>query len=810
MLPDLRLAVRRLLSAPGFSAVSVLILALGIGAITAVFSAVEAVLLRPVPFVRPAELYCLHSAVSNEVGLFSIPEYCAYRDQNQTFKALAAVSTYSTTLADQGEARFVQGLRISGNAFELLGMRPAAGRLLRPDDDRPGAQRVAVIGAGLWERAFGGRPDTIGRTVLVNGLPCVIVGVLPAGFVIPVNGFHYDVCVPLQADADPARYVHGSLHFLRVIGRIAPGATESQALSDMAGILRDLRLRYPQEYGGGAEGRLVTLTDQVVGDSRPMLLTIFGLVAALLLLASTNLAGLHLVRAIARQHDFALRTALGATRARLLRTVFAECLVLAIAGGAAGLLLAGWGLHFLQSFVPVDLPRGQDLRFNASVFTFAALASLVFGLLPALAPVWLVSSTDLRGAFSSGGRTTTGGQRRVRHLLASLQVALALSLLVCTALFLRSFWAAGAQRLGFDASNTLTFRLTLPETGYGDRDALIRHYERMQARFSAVPGVASVGATSLLPLVTGLATVNFMVTGQAPVRESELPSANYRLVSPGYFESMHIPVLKGRVLTERDDRDHPLAVVVCSTLANTLFPGQDAVGRRVDLQDRSAGYRTFEIVGIVADVKQGRIEDAPTFDVYVPYRQMDPVAVPWIRYRTYWVLRGPATEAAMESAIRREVHSVDPSIAISSIRTLEQVADSALAARRFTLIIVGFFAGTALLLTVAGIYSVIAFGVAQRTREIGVRLALGAKAGQILAMVLREGLAIVAFGAPAGILAALLLSRVISAQLYGVGPGDPWALAAAVLVIASVALLASWLPARRAARVNPIAALRSE
>jgi predicted permease len=810
MLLDLRLAVRRLLNTPGFLAVSVLILALGIGAITAVFSAVEAVLLRPVPYARPAELYCLFSSVSNELGLYSIPEFCTYRDQNRTFKALAAISSYNTTLADQGEARFVQGLRISGNAFELLGVRPAAGRLLVPDDDRPGAQRVAVIGAGLWQRAFGGRQDAIGRTVTVNGQPCVIVGVLPPGFVVPVNGFHDDVCVPLQADADPNRYVHGSLHYLRVIGRIAPGVTVPQALADMAGILKDLRLHYPEEYGGKGESRLVTLTDQIVVDSRPMLLTIFGLVAALLLLASSNLAGLHLVRAIGRQHDFALRTALGATRARLIRIVLAECLVLAVAGGAAGILLADWGLHSLQSFVPADLPRGQDLKFNGAIFSFAAFISLVFGLLPALAPVWLVSSSDLRGAFSSGGRTTTGGQRRVRHLLASLQVALALGLLVCTALFLRSFWAAGAQRLGFDASNTLTFRLTLPETGYGDPDALIRHSDRMKARLSAIPGVEGVGSTSILPLVAGLATVNFAVTGQAPVRESELPSANYRLVSPGYFETMRIPVLQGRGFTDRDDRDHPLAVVVCSTLASTLFPGRDAIGRRLDIQDKTVGYRTFEIVGIVADVKQGKIEDAPTFDVYVPVRQMETVAVPWVRYRTFWVLRGSASQAAMESAIRREVRAEDASIAISSVRTLEQVTDSALAARRFTLIIVGFFAGTALLLTIAGIYSVIAFGVAQRTREIGVRLALGAKAGQILAMVLREGLAILALGAPAGILAAILLSRLISTQLYGVRPGDPWALAAALLLIASVALLASWLPARRASRVNPIAALRAE
>ena len=810
MFSELRFAVRSLVKSPGFSVVSVLILALGIGAVTAVFSAVEAVLLRPLPYVRPQELYCLQSAVANQVGLFSIPEFCAYRDQCRTFQGMAAVSTFNTNLLDKGEAQFVQGIRISAGAFDLLGARPAAGRLLLAEDDRPGAPRVAVISSGLWQRSFGGSADAVGRTVSIDGQSRVIVGVLPPDFVLPVNGFHGDICVPLQPDSDPARYKHGSLHFLRVIGRFSPGTTEARALSDMAVVLKDLRQRYPKEYGGAGESRLTSLNDQIVGDSRPMLVTLFGLVGALLLLASTNLAGLHLVRAIGRHHDFAVRAALGASRIRLMRLGIAECLVLAVAGGAAGLLLAHWGLESLLSFVPADLPRSHELGFNGTVFAFAAVAALGFGLAPALAPVWLVSRADLRGAIAAGGRRTAGGHRRVRSLLASVQVALALALLACTALFQRSFWAAGAQRLGFDTSNALSVRLTLPEAGYRDRDALVHHYERMQARLTAIPGVDSVGETSLLPLATGLATAEFSVAGRAPVRESEVPSANYRLVSPGFFESMRIPVREGRVFTERDDMEHPLSVVIGSTLADTFFPGRDAIGQRLEIKDTLSGTRTLQVVGIVGDVKQGRIEDAPSFDVYVPYRQMDPIAVPWLRYRTFWVLRGSAPPASIDGALRREIHAEDPSIAISSVRTLEEVSDSALAARRFTLMVVGFFAGTALLLTIAGIYSVTAFGVAQRTREIGVRLALGAKSGQIFALVLREGLAIVGFGAALGILASLALSRLIAAQLYGVGPRDPGALAAAVILLAAVAFLACWLPARRAARVDPIVALRAE
>jgi predicted permease len=744
------------------------------------------------------------------VGLFSIPEFCEYRDKSRAFQGLAAIGSFNTNLMDHGEAQYVRGLKVSANIFELLGARPEEGRLLVPDDDRAGAARVVVISDGLWHRSFGGRADAVGKNVSIDGVSYTIVGVLPSGFILPAVGFYNDVCVPLQADADPMRYTHGSLSYLWVFGWIAPGTRTTQALSDMSRILRDLRLHYPKEYAGSGDNTMVPLSTQIVGDSRPMLLTLFGLVAALLLLVSTNLAGLHLVRAIGRQNDFALRTALGASRMRLMRLVLAECLVLAVAGGAAGLLVADWGLAYIMGFVAANLPRGQEIGFNGTIFAFSALASFVFGLAPALAPVWLVSRADLRSAIASGGRRTAGGQRRVRHVLASVQVALALALLACTALFLRSFWAAGAQRLGFDPAHALTVRLTLPQTGYGNPEALIHHYERLHARLASVPGIESVGVTSLLPLAPGLANVQFLVTGRPLPPDADIPSANYRMVNADFFDSMRIPLRQGRALMDRDDKDHPLVVVIGAALADAVFPKHDAVGQRLEIQDTSVGYRTAQIVGVAQNVKQTKIEDEPSFDVYVSYRQMDPAAVRWLRYRTFWVLRGPLPQGAMESALRRAVHAEDPSIAISSMLTLEQVTEGALAARRFTLMIVGFFAGTALILTIAGIYSVTAFGVAQRTREIGVRLALGAKAEQIFGLIVREGMLIVALGAPVGILAALAVSRLIAAQLYGVGPNDPAALAGAVALVAVVTFFACWLPARRAAGVDPIVALRAD
>lgn len=812
MLSDLRFALRGLLKVPGFALVSVLILTLGIGSITAVFSAVEAVLLRPFPFSHPERLEMVETAVPNQSGLFSIPEYCVYRDETRAFDGLAAVGNFNTNFVDGGHAQLAQGYRISAGAFEMLGVRPAAGRLLVPSDDLPGAPKVVVIGMGLWQRTYGGRRDIIGRTVSVDGEPRQIVGVLPAGFVLPTLVLHQDICLPMQADADPGRYKHGSLHFLRVIGRLAPGVSPAQAQQDLQSILLRLRARYPEEYGGTGRNVLTGFSDGIVAQSRPLLLTVFGAVGALLLLASTNLAGLHLVRSISRQREFAVRTALGATRARLARLVLAECFLLSIAGGLGGLLLAQWAVRSLLTFMPADMPRGHELQFNGTVFAFVALATVVFGLLPALGPLWLVSRQGLTRAMAHGGRASTGGQRRMGAWLASLQVAFAVALLVCTALFLRSFWAVGKERLGFDSDSAqvVTARLSLPAAGYPDLAALNRLYDHLHTRLAAAAGVEQAGEVSLLPLTAGLATVNFQLTGKSTARPEDLPSANYRLVTPEYFGAMGIRLREGRMFTERDDASRPLAVIIGTSLADAFFPRQDALGQRLEIQDTLVGYRTAVIVGVVNDVKQGRLEDAPTYDLWLPYRQMDPIAVKWLRSRSYWVVRGHVPAPTLARALQAAVREEDSSIAVASVETLKEVAEGARSGRKFTLILIGFFTATALILTIAGIYSVIAFGVAQRHREIGVRLALGARTRQIVALILGEGFGIVLWGAAAGALVSLVLGQLIAAQLYGVGPKDPLALFSALGLVIGVALLASWVPARRAAKIDPIVALRTE
>ncbi len=812
MLADFKYAFRTLTGAPGFALVSILILALAIGANTAVFSVVEAVLLRPLPFARQAELYSISSSATDQFTFFSLPEFCDYRDADTGFQGLAAIGTFNTTLADRGEAQIVEGVRISANAFELLGAQPAAGRLFVPDDDRPGAAPVVVISYGLWQANYGGRPDAVGRKVSLSGHSYTIVGVLPAGFVVPLNAFNRDICVPLQPDADPARQNRFSLHFLRVVGRLADGVTPAQAQARLDATLRNLRTRYPREYTGNGRNDLTPVAEQIVGKSRPQLLTLLGAVGALLLLACANLAGLHSVRVIGRRRELAIRTALGCSRFGLLRPLLAECLLLAAAGGLGGVLVASLSLEALTSAIPAGLPRAHEVRFDGALFLFAVIVSLVAGFAPALIPAGLFARAGWQGVAESGGRASSAGpsQSRLRTLLVSAQIAVALALLAGTALFLRSFWAVEAVRVGFDTANVLSARVSLPEAEYRDAAALIQFDEKLHASLGSIPGVTAVGATSLLPLSNGLATVEVGVLGRPQEREGTRPSADYRIVTPGYFEAMGIPLLQGRLLNEQDDREHPLAVVVNAALAAKVFAGQSVVGQRLAIDDTAVGTRTVEIVGVVGDVREGSIEGKPDSEMYLNYRQMDPAAVPWIRYRSFWVLRTAAPPQTVASILRQRIRALDPGVAVAGIQTMGDVVGLARSVRKFTLIVIAFFAATALLLTAAGISSVIAYGVSQRTRELGIRLALGATGGEMQRLVFREGFLILAAGGVLGVAAALSLGRLVASQLYGVGAGDPGALAASMLLLAAVALLACWLPARRAARVDPIVALRIE
>lgn len=812
MIHDLKFAFRSLAKTPGTSLAFVFILALGVGANTAVFSVVEAVLLRSLPYERPQELVAVRSAAASEVGLFNLAEFCEYRERSRSFAGLAALGSFNTNLVDGGEAQLVQGIRVTPILFEMVGVKPLRGRLLTPDDETANAAKVAVISEEFWRARFGGRDDVIGRVVRLSGELRTIVGVFPAGFVMPLNGYHKEVVVPLQSEADVTRHNHNGVHSLVVVGRLASGVTPSQALADLSSVLAALKNERPETYARFQHNLLVPLAEQISGDVRPVLGTLWGLVGSLLLLAGANLAGLLLVRGIGRRRELAIRAALGSSRGQLLRLLFAECLLLTLAGGVAGGLLAHVGLEKLLALLPPGVPRAAEIGFNGPVLGFTLLVALVAGILPGLLPAWSFSRADLREAIQTSTRGSTGGAglHRSRRWLVTVQIALAVALLACSGLFLRSFIAVGLERPGSDPARTLTARVSQPEVGYPDREALWRFEREFRARLAAIPGVETVGATSLLPLAPGLATTRFKVATQEERAGGELPNANYRLVAPGFFEALGVRLLSGRFLSETDDLNRPLVVVIGATLARTHFANQDAVGQMLEIEDRANGRRAFQIVGVVEDVKQTRLDDAPTFDLYVPFHQMEPPAVPWIRLRTYWVLRAALPASTLEAAFRRELKAMDASIPVASVLTLEQVADRSLAVRRFTLVIVSVLTGTALLLTVAGIYSVMAYGVAQRTREIGVRMALGAGIGTILRQVLGEGVGLMLRGAVFGVLAALALSRLIAAQLYKTSPYDPLTLAAAVALLFVVGLLACWIPARRAAKVSPLVAMTAE
>ena len=807
---DFRFALRQLLKSPAFSLVAVLTLALGIGANVVIFSVVNAVLLRPFAFAQPEKLIWIWSQrAETSRGNFTLPEFCDYRDQNTLLEGLAAIGSYNANLVDQSEAERVQGVRLSANIFQILGVQPLVGRVLVAADDRSDAPAVALISHGLWARRYGKQSTIIGTNVTLNGEPRVIVGVLPPDFVLP--NLDTDVVIPLQPDVDPRRNVRTSVNFLRLAGRIKPGVSMEQARAELDSIRQNLRRQYPDAYAGKIGVVTLPLTEEIVGNSRAMLVTILGAVAALLLIACVNLAGMSLARAAARQRELAVRSALGASRSHLVRLLLAESALLAIGGGGLGFLLAMWGSTALISLVPADLPRIHDLAIDIRVLIFTASTVLLATSICGLAPAWLLSRTDLRDALASGGRGSAGSSThtRLRTWLVAGQVGLALVLLASAGLFLRSFALLAKENPGFDPHNTLTVRLSLPPVGYADREAFVRLYEKLLPRLAALPGVESAGFVSLLPVNPGHSTIPFTVADRPPRTEDETPSAHYRIMTPGYLPAMQIPLRNGRNFTEEDTADRPPVAIISAPMAQKFFSDRSPIGQRLLLDDTNAPPRPVEIVGVVGAVKQEKLDSPATFDIYLPLRQVPNDNISFLRTYSYWVLRASISPTALDTSVRNEIHRVDVNVP-ASIRTMEQAVANALAMRRFSLLLVALFAATALLVAAAGLYAVIAYGITQRTREIGLRLALGATHGRILRMVLNEGLRLVLVGLGLGFLAMCAVMKLISSQLYGVSARDPLSLILVTALLAIISLLACLMAAQRAFRVDPAIALRAD
>jgi predicted permease len=809
---DVRFSLRSLRKSPGFSVVAVITLALGIGATVATFSVVNTVLLRPFAFSHPEKLLWIYSQRSdNPRTNFSLPEYCDYRDQTTSFESLAGVASFNPSFADSGPPERVQGVRMSASAFAMLAVRPFLGRALIAEDDRNGARGVVLISYGLWSRRYARDPAVIGRAVNLNGETREIIGVLPTSFALP--NLDTEIVVPLQPDADPRRNARNSVNFLRMVGRLKSNVTLQQAHAELEAIRQNLQRQYPGIYTGKIGLTVVPLTEEIVANIRSVLLTIFCAATAVLLVGCVNLAGISLSRAAARQRELAVRTALGATRGQVTRLLLSESFVLALVGGSLGIFLEMWGQRALLRLVPTDLPRIESFSIDWTVLLFACALIFLAAVICGIAPAWLLSRSDLREALVSGGRGSTGGglQARLRTWLVSGQIALALVLLANAGLLLRSFVRLSSEQAGFDPSGVETIRFSLPQTGYDDVGSIVHFYDQLHSRASAITGIKSDALVSILPLAPkSISFVHFTRPDRPPARPEDTPSTNYRIVTPAYFQTMGIPLLEGRSFTESDDAEHPPVAIVSTIVAKNHFSDGSPIGQRILVDDTDHDPRPMQIVGIVGPVKQTNLETPAKADIYLPLRQMPKDGVPWLRNSAYWVVKTSGGAAGLERLLRDTIQNVDPNVAVGPVRPMSEAVTAALAARHFSLLLVGSFAAAALFLAAAGLYGVISYGIQQRNREIGVRLALGATRARILRMIFKEGAVLLAAGILAGFAMALGLARLVASQMYGVNEHDPFSFAVVGLLLSVISFLACAIAARRAMNIDPIVSLRSE
>src|SRR5262245_19855233 len=815
LLQDLRYGARMLLKSPGFTLIAVITLALGIGANTAIFSLVNSILLRQLPFRQPELLVRVDSRrLASGKYPFTLPDFIDYRDQNQSLSGIAAYTSWSANLADQGEPEQLQGLRISANAFELLGVEAVAGRVLAPGDDAPGQQHVVVLSYGLWRRRFGADPQLVGKKLTLNGASYTVVSVLPPQFFFPtgsVNVREAELAVPLAPDADPLRDVRTSTNFLRALGRLKPGVTREQAEADLTAVAQRLRQQYPVANRQKLGVTLSPLHEEVVGSFRLMLWVLLGAVGVVLLITCVNLANLTLARATGRRREMAIRAALGATRRRLVQQLATESLLLALFGAGLGLLLAFYGIDLMLALSPATLPRTGEVGIDFRVLGFTLALSLLAGALFGLAPAWQATRVSLNEELKGSGRGASGGERqnRARSLLVVSEIALSVALLAGAGLLIKSFLRLQAVNPGFEAENALAIRLSLPKAQYSNRAAVTAFYEKLRPRLESLPGVEAVGFVSALPLSGTLFSIPFTIEGRA-TSPDEAQRADYRAVDAGYFRALKIPLIAGREFNERDAAETPPVALISQTLARLHWPQGSPLGARLRINDNNQGPRPVEVVGVVGDVKHLGLDGEPAPHIYLPVHQGHDAGVAWLTNTQYWLLRTTVDPLTLSAAARREIQAVDRNAPASNIRAMEQYLAASVAPRRFNLRLLTIFAAAALILAATGLYGVISYGVTQRKRELGIRIALGARPGDVLKLVTGEGMALAIIGVALGLMAALALTRVMEGLLFGVSATDPLTFMVIALLLMFVALLACYIPARRATKMDPLIALKSE
>jgi putative ABC transport system permease protein len=804
---DLRFGVRMLAKNPAFTAIAVLTLALGIGANTAIFSVIDAALLRPLPYPNADRIVVLYELDKDKQNDDPAPaDFLDFQRQSSSFAHLAAYRGMPSNLSANGQPERVQGAVVTSDFFDALGVRALFGRTIEPNVDAPGGTRVAVLSYGLWQRKFGSSGNIVGHAIEMDGVSRMVVGVMPQGFAYPA-GTELWISSPFTAPPHPLRQTEDPAavrdsHYFESFGRLKPGVTLAQASAEVDTIAKRLK----QQYGDNEEASgatLVPLRQDLVGETRPALLLLLGAVALVLLIACVNVANIILARGASRQKEMALRIALGAGRLHLLRHLLVESVLLALAGGGLGILLALWGLAPLRTFVPADMVGGATIALDARVLLFTLFASLVSGVLFGLIPGLRLFGTDLNVSLQEGGRgfASGGRARRMRSALVVTEIAMAAMLLIAAGLLLRSFNRLLNVPEGFHPDHVLSLQMSLPQARYPkpvDRAAFVKY---ALERIDSLPGIASASAISRLPLNPGNSSRSVEIEGRTPPPSGDI-SPDYLVATPDYFQTLGVPLLAGRTFTDRDDANAAPVAIISEATARHFWPDQDVIGKH--LRGACGDEKTWcQVVGVVGDIKQHHLEQASKLAVYVPFSQD-----PWVFFAV--VVRTKLEPASAVSAVEGAIHSLDADEPVYNVRSMRDVETASLSPQRLQIALIGLFAALALILACMGIYGVMAYSVAQRTSEIGVRMALGAQTGNVLGLVLREGLRLAIFGAGIGLAGSFFAARLLSGMLFGVAPSDPATFAGVAIVLVLVAMVACYIPARRATRVDPLVALRYE
>ena len=807
MMSDFKYALRMLFKAPGFTTIAVLTLALGMGANSAIFSVIDAVLLRPLPFPNPEQLVMVWGTPVKQPGSVdsgSMPDFFDFRAQNQCFTAMAAYSAAGTVLTRGTDAQELSGVAVDGDFFETLGVAPVLGRGFTANEAKVGAPNVAVISYGLWQRAFAGDPRVIGQQIGMSSRSYTLLGVMPPEWKFPVERQASDFIMPIEPLMPSAVSQRGA-HYLRIMARIKPGFSVQQAQSELRAIASRLRQQYP-DTNTDRDILVRPMLRDLVQDVRPTLLIMLGAVALVLLIACANVANLLLARASGRTREVAIRTALGASRGEIIRQLLVESLLLALFGAAAGLLLAWWSVDLLRAFGPRNVPRLSDAQINATVAAFtlalASASTLIFGLAPALQ----VSRSDISNALQQGAKGIGGSLRRarMRSVLVISQISLSLLLLTSAGLLIRSFINLQKTNVGFDPTRLFVLDEALPRATYSEEQKQRTFYRQLFSELTALPGVEAVGGANPAPFSGNNHTSSFRIEGDLDPGRGNHPEASHVIVSPGYFRTIHIPLRSGREFEPRDDETARHVAMVNETFVRHFIPSGNPLGRRILLDAEDDTVDALEIVGVVNDAKQNRIDAATPAEMYQPFAQ-SPSRRVWI------VLRTKADNVqGLQAAARQVFRQQDPQVFAGEIEPMQSLIGSTLAQPKFNMSLLGVFATLAMVLAGIGIYGVVAYTVAQRTKEIGIRMALGAQRIDMLTMIMRQSFVVIGIGLIAGILAALGATRLMSSLLYGVSAYDLTIYAVVTVVLSGAALIATYFPARRAMEIDPMVALRYE